>query len=205
VSFSRRQFIIGSSSVAAGLILPSFATRVLSHVEKTGEPLLEGTKSTDHLFHALFRGEGYVLIDTSAGNTLLTPPPTTWRELFEFDGGIPSEVELEANWDLSLDELDDEADEFAVESQWEASRSPTAQALVRLKPLEEHIGPCADNYHEDNEEFGFVEFCEFTNPCSSDRFVEVTSLAALSCLQQRLKDLGARIKIEVADDDDYFG
>jgi len=74
VSFSRRQFIIESSSVAAGLILPSFATKVLSHVEKTGEPLLGGTKSTDHLFHALFRGQGYVLIDTSAGNTLLTTP-----------------------------------------------------------------------------------------------------------------------------------
>jgi hypothetical protein len=205
MSFSRRQFIIGSSAVAAGLILPSFAARVLSHVEKTGEPLLEGAKSTDQLFHALLRTENYVLIDTSAGDTLLTPPPTTWREYFEFYRDIPSDAELEETYDLSLDDLDQEADGFAVEDQWEASRSPTAQAFLKLRPFEKHIGPSADDYHEDNEEYGYVEFCEFTNPCSSNCFVEVTSLAALSCLQHRLSDLNAGIRIEVADDDDYYG
>ncbi len=213
MSFSRRQFIIGSSAAAVGLILPSFASRVISHVAETGEPLLEGAKPTDQLFHALLRDENYVLIDTSAGDTLLTPPPTTWREYFGFFGPIPDEVKLKKEWGFTLDDLEKEADGFAVEEHWQYSRSPTAQAFIKLKPYEDQIGPANDGGNEEYEdyededdgEYGYVDFCEFTNPCSSDRFVEVTSREALSCLQQRLIDLNAGIRIEVATDDDYYG
>ena len=41
MSISRRQFIAGAGVATAGLIVPSFAARVLAHVATYGEPLLE--------------------------------------------------------------------------------------------------------------------------------------------------------------------
>jgi len=50
---SRRHFIAGASAATAGLIVPSFAERVLAHVATFGEPLLELSPQTNCLWHAL--------------------------------------------------------------------------------------------------------------------------------------------------------
>jgi len=86
MSFSRRQFIIGGSATAAGFILPSFAGKVLKHVERTGTPLLEDAISGKTLLHAHFWHENYTLSLASAGYPEMLPPPTTYREFFEFAG-----------------------------------------------------------------------------------------------------------------------
>ena len=46
MSFSRRQFILGT---AAGLILPSYSDKVFMFFENHGEPLLEVPKATDEV------------------------------------------------------------------------------------------------------------------------------------------------------------
>ncbi len=107
---------------------------------------------------------------------------------------------LEENWGITMDDLDKEADGFAVESQWEYFMSPTAQAFIKLKKLEDQIGQLAE---ERDEEYGNVEFNEFSHPGSDARWVDVTSATALSLLQNRLNEVGVGIRIEIAPDDMY--
>ena len=63
MSISRRQFIIGSAAVSAGIILPNFADRILSHVDRTGDPLLElpdsriGKNGIEKIYDLALRGK----------------------------------------------------------------------------------------------------------------------------------------------------
>jgi hypothetical protein len=198
MSISRRQFLIGSSTAVAGLFLPSFAARVLSHVANTGEPLLEVSKASDTLFHAIYIEDHYQIFDTTAGSaSLISPPPTTWREFFEFDGRIVSEEYLQENWHISLTDLDEQADRYAVEQQWEYSKCPQAQAFAKIQKFEDQIGSCV---YDENDELGQVIFTEFPHPGSDERWVEVDTPEALSCLQHRLNSLHAGVRIEVLPD-----
>ena len=87
MSISRRQFIAGASAVTAGLIVPSFAERVLAHVATFDEPLLEPVPETQCVWHAPPRDDGdcrFVLLDTSVPWSV--NPDMTWRQFFEIRG-----------------------------------------------------------------------------------------------------------------------
>ena len=198
--FSRRQFIIGSSASAAGLVLPSFAAKAVMHFEATGIPLFEDATGKEKIIHAYLWGENYTLSLASAGYPELLPPPTTYREFFEFSDIEVTEDYLRDEWFITLDDLDKPADEFSVETQWEHSRSPTAQAFTTLQQYKDHLGPELLDDEEEGE-LGSISFNEFSHPGSDARWVEVSSPVGLSCLQHRLKALGTDIKIEVASDD----
>jgi hypothetical protein len=204
MSISRRQFIVGSATVGAGIILPSFADRVLSHVDRIGDPLLEGGNATDLLFHAhpieecyVTEEPGYMLIDTSTTFSL-DPPPTTWRQFFEFEG-VTIEEGMK-DWEVDLRDLDREADDRSVWSQWSAIRSPVSRAFRKIETYKELLGP---ELVGESSEFGHLAFIEGQHPGSNDRWTEVSGAVGLSCLQHRLKALDAGIRIEVAPDGLY--
>ena len=200
MSISRRKFLIGSSATIAGVILPSFADKALSQVADTGIPLLEVPTTESQLFYALYMDEYYLITDAAAGPDFDIPPPTSWTEYFGFNGNEITDRLLE-EYDLTTPDLDGEADAYMVEEQWEYLRSPYAQAYVKLRNLEDQLGP--EITGDDDGELRHVTFNDFTNPSSSARVAEVPCAVGLSCLQHRLNAINAGIRIELAPEDMY--
>ena len=144
--------------------------------------------------------EYYLITDTAAGPDFDMPPPTSWSEYFGFNGTEITDSLLE-EYDLMAPDLDDEADAYMVEEQWEYLRSPYAQAYVKLRKLEDQLGP--EITGDDDGELRHITFNDFTNPSSSARVAEVPCAVGLSCLQHRLNAINAGIRIEIAPGDMY--
>ena len=72
--------LIGSSTTAAGIILPRFADKILSQVSDTGIPLLEVPKTQNQLFNAFYMDEYYLIADATVGPDLDLPLPTSRRK-----------------------------------------------------------------------------------------------------------------------------
>ena len=199
ISISCRQFLIGAPATTAGIILPSFADKVLSQLEDTGIPLLEVPKTQNQLFYALYMDEYYLITDAAAGPDFDLPPPTSWRKYFEFNQTEITDKLIE-EYDLSASDLGGEADAYMVGEQWEYLRSPYAQAYVKLHELETQLGPKITG---DGGDLRHITFNDFTNPGSSARLAEVPCAVGLSCLQHRLNAINSGIKIEMAPDNMY--
>ena len=195
MDISRRQFIAGAS---ASLIVPSFAERVLAYVETFGEPLLEHSPVTNCIWHALpseDRSE-YILIDTSIPFTR-EPPDMTWRRFLTISRGpIESWLEeLETDWNLTPDQLDDPADRAYTQIWWAAAGGPCARTYQRLTDLAPRLG---SSLITRGSELGYVALVSGPSPGSWDQFVDVSGGAGLSCLQHRLNKLRTGIRIEIA-------
>ncbi len=198
---SRRHFIAGASAATAGLIVPSFAERVLAHVATFGKPLLEFSPKTDCLWHALpvdlEDSRGYLLLDTSIPFSL-NAPDMTWRQFLEISGG-PVETWFE-EWDLTPDQLDDLADPVYTQIWWESAGGPLARVFDRLEDLEPQLGP---QLIARGSELGYVAFEDAPCPGTWGRWVDVSCDAGLSCLQHRLNELRTGFRIEIAPDGLY--
>ena len=200
MSITRRHFIAGVGVATAGLIFPSFAERVLAHVEKYGEPLLENLPETDCVWHALPAeiegGCGYTLIDTTIPFSL-EAPDMTWRQFLEIRGD-PVDTWFE-EWDLTPDQLDDPADRYYTQIWWEAAGCPAARVFDRLEELEPQLGPLLTR----KSKLGHIAFQAGQYPGSWDQWVEVSCATGLSCLQHRINELRTGIRIEMAPDGLY--
>ncbi len=200
MSISRRQFIAGAGAATAGLIMPSFAERVLAHVATYGEPLLEPVPETECVWHALPVDDGdcqFVLIDTSVPFSL-SVPDMSWRQFLEIRGD-PVETWLE-EWNLTPDQLDDLADPVYTKIWWETTGGPLARVFNRLEDLKPQLGP---QLTARGSELGYVAFESGQYPGSWDQWVDVSCDTGLSCLQHRLNELRTRIRIEIAPDGLY--
>jgi len=141
MSISRRHFIAGAGAATVGLIVPSFAARVLAHVATFGKPLLEFSRETDCLWYALpvdlEDSRGYLLIDTSIPLTR-NVPDMTWRQFLEIRGD-PVETWFE-EWNLKPDQLDDPANCTYTQIWWNSTACPSARVFNRLGDLEPQLG-----------------------------------------------------------------
>jgi hypothetical protein len=198
---SRRHFIAGASAATAGLIVPSFAERVLAHVANFGEPLLELSPQTNCLWHALpvdlEDSRGYLLIDTSVPYSL-EAPDMTWRQYLEIRGE-PVETWLEDR-NLKPDQLDEPADRVHMQNWWDSTAGPSARVFNRMTGLEHQLGP---QLTTPGSELGYVAFESGQYPGSWDQWVDVSCDAGLSCLQHRLNELRTGFRIEIAPDGLY--
>ncbi len=198
---SRRHFIAGASAATAGLIVPSFAERVLAHVATFGKPLLEFSPKTDCLWHALpvdlEDSRGYLLIDTSIPLSR-NAPDMTWRQFLEARED-PVETWFE-EWNLKPDQLDDLADRAYTQIWWDSTACPSARVFNRLIDLEPQLGL---QLTTPNSELGYIVFESGQYPGSWDQWVDVSCDAGLSCLQHRLNELRTGYRIEIAPDGLY--
>ncbi len=197
---SRRQFISGAGAATAGLIVPSYAVRVLTHVATYGEPLLEPVPKTECIWHALPDDDGdyrFVLIDTSVPFSLKAPD-MTWRQFLEIRGEAV-ETWFE-EWDLTPDQLNDLADPVYTQIWWESAGGPLARVFDRLEDLEPQLGP---QLIARGSKLGYVAFEDAPCPGTWNRWVDVSCDAGLSCLQHRLNELRTGIRIEIAPDGLY--
>ena len=175
MSISRRQFIAGASAATAGLIVPSFAERVLAHVATFGEPLLELVPETECVWHALPGDDGdcrFILIDTSVPFSV---PDMTWRQFLEIRGD-PVETWFE-EWNLTPDQLEDVADPVYTQIWWETTGGPLARVFNRLEVLEPQLGP---QLTARDSELGYVAFEDAPCPGTWGRWVDVSCDAGLS-------------------------
>ncbi len=199
MSISRRQFIAGASAATAGLIVPSFAERVLAHVATFGEPLLEPSPKTDCVWHALpvdlMDSCGHLLIDTSIPFSLEVPD-MTWRRFLTISRSpIESWSDELEEWNLTPDQLDDLADRFYTQNWWDSAGGPCARAFGRLTNLAPRLGSPLTTR---GSELGYVAFESGPYPGSWNQWVDVSCDAGLSCLQHRLNKLRTGIRIEIA-------
>ena len=144
--------------------------------------------------------EYYLITDAAAGPDFDLPPPPSWRKYFEFNQTEITDKLIE-EYDLSASDLGGEADAYMVGEQWEYLRSPYAQAYVKLRNLEDQLGP--EITGDDDGELRHITFNDFTNPSSIARVAEVPCAVGLSCLQHRLNAINAGIRIELAPEDMY--
>ena len=184
MSISRRQFLLSTVGAAGGFILPSFYTRALEFLDQFGEPLLEAPKLVvDELIICTER-DG----ELNLGDPWEQVPDMSWREMLTRyqPEGLDN---LEAHWDLTESQLDDEAPWDWVVDFWCRADSPNARAYRLLNNL--NLGP---NFTEPDA-IGELVFTD--GPCPGNDYlgVAVEDEISASLLQQRLNDLNTGIKL----------
>ncbi len=194
MSISRRNLIVGAGASTVCAITPSFAERVLNHVERHGQPLFEGAKAADKVLQAFNTGDFYQIIDPLAADEFHEPLPLTWRQVINLNGYEPTEDVLE-NYCITVEELDQKADGGTIWHLWEISTSPFARAFKLLEPYQYDF---AHELYDEGGELSLIKFIEGGRPGDSSRWVDVSSDEALSCLQYSLTKLDAGIRIEIA-------
>ena len=89
---NRRQFLLTTSGVAAGFILPSFFDKAFNFVEQFEEPLIiKPQQVTKDIFVCDRDG----ILEINLGNPNEEPPEMTYREHLEryFPGGVKAFIE----------------------------------------------------------------------------------------------------------------
>lgn len=192
---SRRAFLLQAAQAAAGAyIAPSFYEEVLRHIEEVGQPLLTPPQKPRITLRA-YPDDGYTL---TIGKITQSPPAITWREYAREYVGLnlkrlrPNELEDHGIDPARLDEI---CDSEWYEDEWASSEGPCAQAHYYLSDLD--IGP---EIHVGGQEIGHLEFIEGPMPGSNYVGVRVPDDVSLSCLQQRLNQLGQNCAVVVMHD-----
>jgi hypothetical protein len=167
-----------------------FVARVRAQLAAVGTPLLEHGQPTYRttLYACAWSPPEYEL-QTEPGPEL--PPYATWREYATYRAQSVDAF-LAEHPDLDESDLDAEIpDPYAVE---DAPESVTAGAYRRLEAFS-----VAGTYvcAETGEVLGEVEAIEGASPGNDYCGVTVSSPLVLSCLQRRLDELGAGVRIEV--------
>ena len=176
--------MLSTAGAVGGFILPSFYTRALEFLDQFGEPLLEAPKLVvDELIICTER-DG----ELNLGDPWEQVPDMSWRELLTRyqPEGLDN---LEAHWDLTESQLDDEAPWDWVVDFWCRADSPNARAYRLLNNLD--LGP---NFTEPDA-IGELVFTD--GPCPGNDYlgVAVEDEISASLLQQRLNDLNTGIKL----------
>ncbi len=186
MSISRRQFILGASGAAAGLILPSFYDKALSYFENHGEPLIVLPRESDVELVVYDFGS----FQLHLGDPNIEPPAMTYREYgIRYWGSV--EDYMEGCFDPEDIDLDALVEPWKVEEAWYRSDGTSAQAYHLLEPYD--LGP----EFSGTESVGSLEFIDGPCPGSDYLGVEAADLMSISLLQKRLNDLNTGIRISM--------
>ncbi len=192
---NRREFLIRSSGgVACAVLAPDFVRSALDHLNVTNQPLIVPPGNASDILYAVDTGSDFQL---NLGPYDAEPPVITWREyLEEYQGEEPdklSESELEDQHGITPGWLDCDCDSGFYFDSWCRTKSPNAQAVFYLDSLE--LGPYPNR---NGVEVGGLRFHD--GPCPGNDYlgVHVDDKISLSCLQERLNQLGERTEIRLA-------
>ena len=188
---SRRQFLIGAASTAAGLILPSWVRAAERFIETEDAPLLELPTTARTRVNAVFL-DGIDDIRLLIGNPYEGPPRLTWFQYFERyygdEYGSFEEFALEG-YGVPLNPTG-EADDWVVMETWlSRDEAPDTKADSYLEQFD--IGPVLGA----GDTVGRVDFINGPCPGNDSRFVSVPDLLSLSLLQKRLNQIGTNTEL----------
>jgi hypothetical protein len=178
---TRRTFLAG----AGGLITAGLLRNVIGHIRTEGKPMLLAPAKAEETLYAY-------PYDTSADSYLFTlgpqvdePPPMTWEAYFrrrgyQLDASQSALKAACAEWGIEPEELQDDADQAAVETEWEFTYCPGAKAFSLLESLD--LGP---ELKGSRGRFGALTFNDCGFPGGNWRWVEGEGLLTVSLLQAR--------------------
>ena len=199
---SRRHFVVGSASAGLFSVLPTLAERVALHIEQYEEPLLEAPSIVEETMFTFQNDEGDWELEIgdwdAAGEIIFNPPTLTWREY------ILGRLEKYGSVDVALghhgieeEDLDSIVDKWYLQDTLMLEWAPSWRAINRLQSLGlGGHGAQAEEFIEDGTSLGALGFWMRGAPGSDHGAAEVTTDAALSCLQDRLNNLNSGISIE---------
>ena len=206
---TRREFILqGGGALGAWLVGASVARKILRLATENNEPCLVEVDDPKVELWAEEMGGEYVF-SLGCSYYSIGQPRLTWRDWLDRKGVDVSDendirVYLEDwGWHCPEDgdvwvppDLDDALPEGLLENyiEWEfvMHDSPTAQAFSYLSGLE------LANRQGCGDPLGVLHFQEGTCPGNNTCLVTATSVATLGGLQQRLLQLGERVRLHVA-------
>lgn len=191
----RREFLIRSfGGVACAVLAPDFIRSALDHIQGTDQPLIVPPKKPGDILYAVDTDEDFQL---NLGPYDSEPPVITWREYIkqymEEDPDEFGEYHLEDDYGIAPDQLDEDCDTAFYFDAWCRSESPHARAVRYLESLE--LGPYSTR---NGVEVGGLTFYDGPCPGSDYLGVHADDKVSLSCLQERLNQLGESIEIRVA-------
>jgi hypothetical protein len=188
---NRREFLIRcGETTGAWLLGDELAQRIVQHQSSQGRPLLVDFENPDRVLFAYDAAMLQLSLDKPMHDD--EPPKPTWREFFDiFQGDDLGDPAVYDNPDLDAT-ISDEAQFRFQEYHWDRFESATAQAynyLISI-PLSNHDPTGADP-------LGALWFQDGPTPGNDSKIVIADSLESLSCLQQRLLELGEKVAIVV--------
>jgi len=192
MSISRRFFMFG----AGALITKAFVSRAVAHADRTSRPLLVPPDTIERDL-IIYPDDG--LISLGKLQVVEEVPVPTWRRYFELSVGrrieTAADIDLvECMHDVREEDLDEEMDGFAWESQWEYRFSPTARAFQLLEGLD--LGDLKEQSRTAwRKPLDFVE--GGFHPGDDSRVVLAEDPVTASLLQARLIELGTGIRLRL--------
>lgn len=191
MSITRRQFLLGTTVTAAGVILPTFFDRAFAYFENHGEPLLIAPRDSEiELFAVSHCGDD---LELNLGDPFAEPPQISIREFADrYLDGPEYYAEHWACEDFAAINWDTEADWDSVCDFWCRQDSPNARAYRLLENYDLGANLVGDTA------IGEIQFIDGPHPGSDYLGVDATDYLSLSLLQQRLNDLNTGIRIQLA-------
>jgi len=191
----RRTFLAG----LGGLITLPLLRRIGDHIRAEGAPLLLSPSRAIETLYAYPHDPSEDTYLFTLGPQVDEPPPMTWaaylaRAGHRLDGDAASLEAICAEWGIGPRQLQEPADELAVETEWESTYSPGAQAFRLLASLD--LGPRLKGR---SGEYGEVRFHDGALPGSDWRWTEGSGLLTVSLLQARLTELGLPIAVRMGE------
>ena len=191
MSITRRQFLLGMTGTAAGLVVPTYLARATQFLEETGSPLIQPPdKITTELYAEEYYGEFRLLLGADDSE----PESMTCREYAEYVG-YDSAEEFRNSWGIEEEELDEEIDYQFVVDHWARHEHPQALAYDLLDRLD--LMP----KDGDSSSVGNLHFIDGYFPGHDYLGVHAPDKMSLSLLQERLNQLDTGIHIIVEGDD----
>mgnify|MGYP001155935911 CR=1 FL=1 len=189
--FNRREFLIRSAGMAGACLLGNeLAQRIGQHQSEQGQPLLIDFENPDRVLFA-FPGPAFQLsLDKSLVDD--DPPRPTWREYFKLYEGFDEDYPALYCYPDLDSKISDEAQCDFTENHWDRNGSATAMAYDYLITI-----PLADRDPTGADPLGKLWFDDCPAPGNDSKIVSAYSLESLSCLQQRLLELGEEVAIVI--------
>lgn len=207
---TRRQFIIeGISGFTACFMAPEIAKQITNHCANTGQPFLEAVRKPDIKVYAdLCSGKYTLTLDHPLG---YQPPRMTWSEYCDRDCIDVSNRAQTKKWMIAQgffdpepgerfvlpdpdEEIPDDLHAQYMEYSYETNDSPNAQAFHYLSSI--GLGQ-SDRRDGEDDILASLEFVQGDCPGSNYTGVSTQDPEALSCLQQRLRQLDVNAQVIV--------
>jgi hypothetical protein len=191
MSITRRQFLLGATSTATGLVVPTYLAKATQFLEETGSALIQPPDNiVTTLYAEDYEGEFRLLL----GPDDAVPESMTYREYAEY-AGYDSIEQFMNSWGVEAEELAEEIDYQFVVDHWVRHVHPQAMAYHFLEEL--------DLMPEDGDPsaIGNLDFIDGYFPGSDYLGVHAPDKISLSLLQERLNQLDTGIHIILEGDE----